>query len=221
MYRYRYKSKYVGDIFMTFIYIIISFLPPTIGCFLCLSNKQRSAHITLPPIFTTRGVSGKLSCKQICQQVLAREWLGQTCLTIQKDVSFKGKIMTPYNSYIIMSNNDIIPQFIFKSVGNETSPERSEGGDYDSSSVKLKSVMIASIKWYRRELSPLMPPNCRFLPTCSNYAIQAIEEYGAIRGGLLTAWRIFRCNPFGGYGYDPPQWPPPSFFAGTGSAKKK
>lgn len=97
------------------------------------------------------------------------------------------------------------------------SSEQSEDGETSA----LKSVMLASIRWYRRELSPLMPPNCRFLPTCSNYALQAIDEFGAVKGGVLTFWRILRCNPIGGFGYDPPQWPPPGFFAGTGRGKNK
>ena len=97
-----------------------------------------------------------------------------------------------------------------------------EGKDREEDNLdRLKQLMLSSIKWYRREISPLMPPNCRFLPSCSNYALQAIEEFGAIRGGILTAWRIMRCNPTGGYGYDPPQWPPPGYFAGTGGKGRK
>eukprot|EP01036_Dinobryon_divergens_P023700 gene23700-32079_t len=65
-----------------------------------------------------------------------------------------------------------------------------------------------------------MPPNCRFLPTCSSYGLEAIETYGPWKGGLLTAWRILRCNPLGGRGYDPPKWPPPNFFAGSTSRFK-
>jgi putative membrane protein insertion efficiency factor len=61
----------------------------------------------------------------------------------------------------------------------------------------LKKIMLDSIRWYRETLSPIMPPNCRFFPSCSNYALQAIEEFGPIKGGILTGWRIFRCNPFG------------------------
>ncbi len=76
----------------------------------------------------------------------------------------------------------------------------------------LKQLMLSSIRWYRKTLSPIMPPNCRFQPSCSNYGIQAIEEFGPTRGGILTAWRIFRCNPLGGSGYDPPEWPPCSYF---------
>lgn len=79
----------------------------------------------------------------------------------------------------------------------------------DSAMEPLKKFMISGIKWYRNTLSPIMPPNCRFVPSCSNYAIQAITEFGALRGGVLTAWRLLRCNPLGPSGYDPPMWPPP------------
>lgn len=79
----------------------------------------------------------------------------------------------------------------------------------------IKETMIEWIKWYKRTLSPMMPPNCRFLPTCSSYGIDSISKFGLLKGGILTAWRIMRCNPFGGSGYDPPQWPPPSFRAGS------
>mmetsp|Transcript_348 Transcript_348/g.339 ORF Transcript_348/g.339 Transcript_348/m.339 type:complete len:165 (+) Transcript_348:108-602(+) len=85
----------------------------------------------------------------------------------------------------------------------------------DNINKKLKSYMLDSIKWYKSTLSPMMPPNCRFLPTCSSYGIQAIEEYGPWKGGILTIWRIMRCTPFGGFGYDPPTWPPPNYFAGS------
>ena len=52
------------------------------------------------------------------------------------------------------------------------------------------------IRFYRRRISPLTPPCCRFIPTCSQYALEAIEKYGALKGGLLAVRRILRCNPF-------------------------
>lgn len=59
------------------------------------------------------------------------------------------------------------------------------------------------IKGYRLFISPLKPPTCRFVPTCSEYALQAIEKYGIIRGGILAVRRILRCHPFHPGGYDP------------------
>ena len=67
----------------------------------------------------------------------------------------------------------------------------------------MKRVLIALVKFYRRAISPWRPPCCRYIPTCSQYAVTAIERYGAIKGGRLAAWRILRCNPFSKGGYDP------------------
>mmetsp|Transcript_15847 Transcript_15847/g.42636 ORF Transcript_15847/g.42636 Transcript_15847/m.42636 type:complete len:258 (-) Transcript_15847:187-960(-) len=71
------------------------------------------------------------------------------------------------------------------------------------------------IDFYKDWISPLLPRACRFVPTCSSYGKQAYAEFGAGKGFVLTAWRIMRCNPLGGSGFDPPQWPPPPW--GTGS----
>jgi putative membrane protein insertion efficiency factor len=62
---------------------------------------------------------------------------------------------------------------------------------------------LSLIRFYRRAISPGLPAACRFQPTCSEYAYEAIARYGIIRGGRLAIWRILRCNPFGGSGYDP------------------
>lgn len=65
-------------------------------------------------------------------------------------------------------------------------------------------LMVRAIRFYQVYLSPLkMRTHCRFYPTCSQYAIQAIEKYGPVKGGLMAAWRILRCNPFSKGGYDP------------------
>ncbi len=59
------------------------------------------------------------------------------------------------------------------------------------------------IRGYQRGISPLLPPSCRFAPSCSDYGYQAIEKYGIIRGGAMTVWRVLRCNPFNKGGFDP------------------
>ena len=64
-------------------------------------------------------------------------------------------------------------------------------------------LLIQPIRFYQRFISPLKPPTCRFTPTCSNYAIQAIRKHGPFKGLALAVWRILRCNPWGGSGYDP------------------
>jgi putative membrane protein insertion efficiency factor len=65
---------------------------------------------------------------------------------------------------------------------------------------------VALLGFYQRFLSGLKPPTCRFYPTCSEYGRQAIAHCGLVRGGLLAAWRILRCNPFSAGGYDPGPW---------------
>ncbi|MBQ1243669.1 MAG: membrane protein insertion efficiency factor YidD [Clostridia bacterium] len=67
----------------------------------------------------------------------------------------------------------------------------------------MKRVLLAVIRFYRRFISPHLPPMCRYYPTCSCYAIEAIETHGALKGGLLAAWRVLRCNPFSTGGFDP------------------
>lgn len=64
-------------------------------------------------------------------------------------------------------------------------------------------VLTLPILFYRSCISPLTPPSCRFTPTCSQYGIEAIQTHGCIKGLLLTAWRIARCNPLGRWGFDP------------------
>ena len=65
------------------------------------------------------------------------------------------------------------------------------------------SPFILLVRFYQLCISPLKPPCCRFTPTCSQYAIEAFRKHGAIKGLYLTIWRILRCNPWGGSGYDP------------------
>ncbi len=67
----------------------------------------------------------------------------------------------------------------------------------------LKKLFIFLIKLYQKYLSPLKTTKCPYCPTCSVYGLQAIEKYGAIKGGTLAAWRIIRCNPFSHGGFDP------------------
>ena len=68
----------------------------------------------------------------------------------------------------------------------------------------MKAFLIFLIKLYKRYLSPLKGVSvCKYTPTCSTYAIEAIEKHGVLKGGLLAVWRILRCNPFSKGGYDP------------------
>ncbi|HID03352.1 MAG TPA: membrane protein insertion efficiency factor YidD [Desulfobacterales bacterium] len=67
----------------------------------------------------------------------------------------------------------------------------------------MQKIPIGLIRGYRYIISPLLPPSCRFTPTCSRYAIEAIQSHGTLRGILLACGRIFRCHPFCQGGYDP------------------
>lgn len=67
----------------------------------------------------------------------------------------------------------------------------------------LSRFLIAAIKFYQRAISPLLPPACRFTPTCSEYALLAIQANGARRGTWMALHRLLRCHPWGGSGYDP------------------
>ncbi len=67
----------------------------------------------------------------------------------------------------------------------------------------MSSILIKIIIFYQQNISPLKPASCRFYPTCSNYAIKAIQRYGCIRGVFLTLKRLLKCHPFHAGGYDP------------------
>lgn len=67
----------------------------------------------------------------------------------------------------------------------------------------IRAVLLAPIHAYRRFVSPLLPPRCKYEPSCSHYAAQAVQEYGILRGLILAGWRLLRCNPWSHGGFDP------------------
>ena len=67
----------------------------------------------------------------------------------------------------------------------------------------MKSLVLAALRGYKRHVSPLLPPACRYTPTCSEYAVEAVERYGALKGTALAFRRVLSCNPFSRGGYDP------------------
>jgi uncharacterized protein len=67
----------------------------------------------------------------------------------------------------------------------------------------VRAVVIAPIRLYRRFISPALPRTCKYHPTCSEYAVQAVRTYGVLRGLVLAAWRLLRCNPWSHGGVDP------------------
>ncbi|GFR50595.1 hypothetical protein Agub_g12870, partial [Astrephomene gubernaculifera] len=91
--------------------------------------------------------------------------------------------------------------------GSKKGTTNEELWDGASPSLGVRAA-LSLLAFYRNVMSPLMPSTCRFLPSCSVYSIEAYKSYGVVRGSVLTAWRLLRCNPWGGRGYDPPCWPP-------------
>lgn len=67
----------------------------------------------------------------------------------------------------------------------------------------MKYPLLWLIRGYQLFISPMLPPSCRFEPSCSQYGYEAIQKHGAIKGGALAVWRVLRCNPWGKGGYDP------------------
>ena len=67
----------------------------------------------------------------------------------------------------------------------------------------MKKIFIFSIKMYQKYISPMKSTKCPYFPSCSQYGLEAIEKYGAFKGGFMALWRIIRCNPFSKGGYDP------------------
>jgi hypothetical protein len=67
----------------------------------------------------------------------------------------------------------------------------------------VTAAALALLRWYKRSVSPLLPPSCRYTPTCSEYAVEAIERHGLARGTVLATRRVLSCHPFARGGYDP------------------
>ncbi|MBO5374634.1 MAG: membrane protein insertion efficiency factor YidD [Clostridia bacterium] len=67
----------------------------------------------------------------------------------------------------------------------------------------MKTILKLFVKLYQKLISPILPNSCRFTPTCSQYALEALDKHGAIKGLILAIWRVLRCNPFCRGGYDP------------------
>lgn len=67
----------------------------------------------------------------------------------------------------------------------------------------LKILAVGALRAYQWCVRPVLPMSCRYLPTCSDYAVEAVQRHGVVRGGALAAWRLARCHPWGGEGFDP------------------
>jgi putative membrane protein insertion efficiency factor len=67
----------------------------------------------------------------------------------------------------------------------------------------LQNIFLLPVYFYQKVISPMFPPSCRFVPTCSQYMVEAVKKYGILKGSWLGVKRILRCNPWGGKGFDP------------------
>jgi uncharacterized protein len=67
----------------------------------------------------------------------------------------------------------------------------------------LREVLVLPLRVYQKLISPLLPPSCKYHPSCSQYAIDAVRTFGPVKGSVLAVWRLVRCNPFSHGGYDP------------------
>ncbi len=74
---------------------------------------------------------------------------------------------------------------------------------WDISRIALTAVILAPIRFYQRFISPGLPRSCKYEPTCSVYAVSAVRELGVVRGSVVAAWRVLRCNPWSHGGWDP------------------
>lgn len=81
-----------------------------------------------------------------------------------------------------------------KLADNHLSSQDNEDKGTDSVGVK---IALSALRFYKREISPILPPSCRFIPTCSEYAMDSFKQHGVRKGFILTSWRLLRCNPFG------------------------
>ncbi|HTR26033.1 MAG TPA: membrane protein insertion efficiency factor YidD [Terriglobales bacterium] len=79
----------------------------------------------------------------------------------------------------------------------------------------MKALTLSMLRFYKRWISPSLAPSCRYVPTCSEYAMEAIERRGVVCGGMMAAWRLLRCHPFVKGGYDPVVKQPTSASGGS------
>ncbi|XP_059428011.1 UPF0161 protein At3g09310 isoform X1 [Corylus avellana] len=85
-------------------------------------------------------------------------------------------------------------------------PEHAQEEDKEVDNLGVQAA-LSTLRFYKTgEISPLLPNSCRYVPTCSEYSMEAYKKYGVVKGTVLTAWRLCRCNPLGGSGFDPPRW---------------
>lgn len=109
------------------------------------------------------------------------------------------RVTARHRSLAINNNKNL------ESESHQNEQQQDEEEDHVENSLGVEAA-LSMLRFYKREISPLLPNSCRFVPTCSEYSMEAYKKYGVAKGTVLTAWRLCRCNPLGGSGFDPPRW---------------
>lgn len=200
--------------------IFCSMIRSTVSCARCFrqlaivgsGRAAGSATGAVGPFVSSCSSSVPLSSASPCRSMNDKLHLGATVTMTPRPLSMADVLVA---SIGIDSDGDGSDDNVVVSSNDDSAAEEEELINLDREEDVLSSTMVASIGFYKNFISPLLPPACRFFPTCSQYGVQAIQEFGPVKGGILTAWRILRCSPIGGKGYDPPRWPP-CWYWGTG-----
>lgn len=184
----------------------------------CFGSATAASLVHQDPLFSQvlpavgrRHTTPSVACVHHQGAALAGPWLGRGSGHPHRNPPALRTLLSAAGMVAYTSTRVIVSRMVDDS-GQEGGGEGR--GKKQGAEENVKSAMISFIKAYKKELSPLIPPACRFLPTCSVYGVDAIEKFGPTKGAVLTVWRLMRCNPFAGYGVDHPQWPPPGWFAG-------
>lgn len=118
---------------------------------------------------------------------------------------FKTDRAFPSCKFQLIACSKSYPRIVCMRCSDEDKPGREVKTEEDVQNIGVE-MALALLRFYKGEISPLLPTSCRYVPTCSEYAMEAYKRYGVVKGTVLTAWRLCRCNPFGGSGFDPPRW---------------
>lgn len=161
---------------------------------ICILHRRLRA----PPL-QGRSPRRRTNAATACQDCTRR---GTASLPGQRALAVRSRAKPSSGTHSAEKKHNDSPQHLEEQPGLSTSPPVKED------SISVRAALLA-LGFYRTVISPLMPNSCRYLPTCSEYSQRAYREFGGPKGTVMTAWRLLRCNPWGGRGYDPPQWPPP------------
>ncbi|KAJ6968685.1 hypothetical protein NC653_036612 [Populus alba x Populus x berolinensis] len=109
-------------------------------------------------------------------------------------ISFSMRRVTARHRSLAINNNKNL-----ESESHQNEQQQDEEEDHVENSLGVEAA-LSMLRFYKREISPLLPNSCRYVPTCSEYSMEAYKKYGVVKGTVLTAWRLCRCNPLGNVG---------------------